>query len=67
VTVTTDDGRRLSRHEMPTKSYLSQSELPLTFGLGKSSASSAEVRWPDGTTSRHPVELDRLNVLKKGR
>jgi enediyne biosynthesis protein E4 len=67
VTVTTDDGRRLSRHEMPTKSYLSQSELPLTFGLGKSSARSAEVRWPDGTSSRHPVQLDRLNVLTKGR
>jgi hypothetical protein len=32
-------------------SYLSQSELPLTFGLGSATGvTKIEVRWPDGTT-----------------
>ena len=32
-------------------SYLSQSELPLTFGLGAAAAvTKIEVKWPDGST-----------------
>ena len=35
-------------------SYCSQSELPLTFGLGKDARPvTVEVRWPDGSTSKH--------------
>ena len=32
-------------------SYLSQSELPLTFGLGSAAkVTKIEIKWPDGTT-----------------
>lgn len=44
-------GQTLQRHVSPTRSYLSQSELPVTFGLGKSTKLDAlEVRWPSGKT-----------------
>ena len=34
---------------MPTRSYLSQSELPVTIGLGDdASVESLEIRWPSG-------------------
>jgi hypothetical protein len=37
------------RQVMPTRSYLSQSELPLTFGLGSATGIEAvEIRWPSG-------------------
>jgi enediyne biosynthesis protein E4 len=50
VTVTTAEGRQI-RMVSPTKSYLSQVELPLTFGLGSTtSVESVSVRWPDGST-----------------
>ncbi len=40
----------------PNRSYLSQSELPLTFGLGKTAhIDSLVVVWPDG--SRQPVTI----------
>jgi hypothetical protein len=43
-----------TRTIMPTKSYLSQTELPGTFGLGQSDRiDSLTVTWPDGTTSEH--------------
>ncbi|MEM9291626.1 MAG: ASPIC/UnbV domain-containing protein [Acidobacteriota bacterium] len=41
---------------MPTKSYLSQSELPLTFGFG--ATDTARVRWPDGNLQ----ELDTAQL-----
>ncbi len=42
-------GRTLSRQVMPTKSYLSQSELPVTFGLGTTTAiEGIQIRWPGG-------------------
>ncbi|MFO0829047.1 MAG: CRTAC1 family protein [Phycisphaerales bacterium] len=35
---------------MPTRSYLSQSELPVTFGLGdRKAVDKVRIRWPDGT------------------
>jgi hypothetical protein len=41
--------RELHRHVMPTKSYLSQSELPVTLGLGKVAAvDEIQIRWPSG-------------------
>jgi hypothetical protein len=49
ITLTLPDGRRLSQQVMPTRSYLSQVELPVTFGLGEAGAiSRVEIRWPDG-------------------
>jgi hypothetical protein len=40
-------------------SYLSQSEMPLTFGLGASTIESAEVMWPGG-------RVEKLGVLPAG-
>jgi hypothetical protein len=41
------------RNVMPTRSYFSQSELIVTFGLGKNpSADFIEVIWPDGSTQQ---------------
>jgi hypothetical protein len=43
-------GRRLRRQVMPTRGYLSQSELPVTFGLaGHAPPASLRVLWPNGT------------------
>jgi hypothetical protein len=44
------------RQVMPTRSYLSQVELPVTFGLGTADRVDAlRVIWPDGTVQ--PVEV----------
>jgi hypothetical protein len=64
-------GRELRRLVTPTRSYLSQSELPVTFGLGPAPASieSIRVTWPDGAVQDVPVpaELDReLLVARDG-
>ena len=46
-------GRMLSRQVMPTKSYLSQSELPLTFGLGTDgTVDEVLITWPGGREQR---------------
>ncbi len=42
-------GQWLARQVMPTKSYLSQSELPVTIGLGAATAvDGLQIQWPDG-------------------
>ncbi len=42
-------GRTLWRHVMPTRGYLSQSELPITIGLGKDGkVDEAQILWPSG-------------------
>jgi hypothetical protein len=51
VTVTLPDGRKPWAVVKTGSSYLSQSELPLTFGLGShAKATHVEVAWPSGTT-----------------
>ncbi len=51
VKVTLPDGAVLTRLVMPTRSYQSQVELPVTFGLGKvDSVKDVTIRWPDGLT-----------------
>ena len=56
------------RFVMPTRSYLSQVERELTFGLGgQSSVDRVTIVWPDG--SRQDVtnpEIDRLLVVEQG-
>jgi hypothetical protein len=43
--------RTLFGQVMPTRSYLSQVELPVTFGLGTAThADQVRIRWPSGTT-----------------
>ena len=56
------NGRTFWRQVMPTRGYLSQSELPVTFGLGGSNhADDVTVIWPDG--SKQKVESPRLDAL----
>lgn len=44
------DGRLRRATVMPTRSYLSQVELPVTFGLGATGRIDAiRIRWPDGS------------------
>lgn len=47
---------------VPTRSYLSQVELPVTLGLGAADhVERLTIRWPDGTRQPVPqVEIDRL-------
>jgi hypothetical protein len=66
ATVTLKAGGMTQRRLVnPTRSYLSQVELPLTFGLGAATrVDSLEVRWPDGTTQSVVVPaVDRILVI----
>lgn len=54
-------GRTISKFVSPTRSYLSQVELPLTFGLGKENIDSIQVVWPDG--SEQTVAVPEANRL----
>lgn len=62
-------GETLSRQVMPTRSYLSQSELPVTFGLGThETIDTIEVIWPGGkrqTIAPSAVKLDVLTEIKE--
>jgi hypothetical protein len=53
--------RVLHRQVSPTRSYLSQVELPVTFGLGRESkVLRVTIRWPDGTKQDVDIkEVDR--------
>ena len=55
------------RQVMPTRSYLSQVELPLTFGLGAADrVESLRITWPDGTEQEVEVPgVDRLLVIEE--
>ncbi len=56
------------RDLLPARGYLSQVELPLTFGLGE--ADQVErllIRWPDGSEQLVPVPgVDTLMVVEQG-
>jgi hypothetical protein len=58
-------GQTLWRQVMPTRSYLSQSELPVTIGLGKADkVDSVEIVWPGGTTQKiSPPPIDRVTTV----
>jgi hypothetical protein len=59
--------RTLAQQVMPTKGYLSQSELPLTFGLGPITAiADAEVIWPGGAIQRiEKPRIDGVTVVRE--
>ncbi len=59
------NGHALSRQVMPTRSYLSQSELPVTIGLGKANqVESVEINWPSGVMQKiAPPAIDRLTTI----
>ena len=50
---------------MPTRSYLSQVELPVTFGLGRTDRiESLKVEWPDGTLQElSNVPVDSVFII----
>jgi len=56
------------RHVMPTRSYLSQVELPVTFGLGRNAqVDRLSVTWPDGRVQEIPVKaVDRVITVSRG-
>lgn len=58
-------GQVLLRQVMPTRSYLSQSELPVTIGLGDAPRpDSVEIIWPSGTHMKVPdVAVDRMMTV----
>ncbi len=54
------------RQVMPARGYLSQSEFPLTFGLGKAGRiDEVEVAWPSGIRQKVPVTEVRLKALNQ--
>jgi hypothetical protein len=59
--------RTLRQQVMPTRSYLAQVELPVTFGLGKADTiDAATVYWADGTVQPlENVAIDRLLVIEQ--
>ena len=61
-------GTRQSRTVMPSRSYLSQVEPVLTFGLGAEDRVDAlTVIWPDGEIETWTgLEADRVHILRKG-
>jgi enediyne biosynthesis protein E4 len=70
VTLTTSTGARLLRMVKTGSSYASQSELPLTFGLGKPEAGktvSIEIIWPSGQKeSLSKISVDQFITVKEG-
>src|SRR5262245_445443 len=57
-------GKTLWREVMPTRGYLSQSELPITIGLGDvSRVDEVEVTWPSGAKQTvEGLEIDHQTV-----
>lgn len=62
----TAGGHTYRQQVMPTRSYLTQVELPLTFGLGDTqTVDRVEVQWNDGTTTEvTDLELDRVQTIR---
>jgi hypothetical protein len=71
VTVRTKKGARLFAMVKTGSSYLSQSELPLTFGLGKpedGKTVSLEIVWPSGQKDTIPdVKANQFITVKEGK
>jgi hypothetical protein len=71
VTVTTSSGSRLFAIVKTGSSYLSQSELPLTFGLGKPDAGKSvtlEIVWPSGHKDSLPnIKPDQFITVQEGK
>ncbi len=61
------DSNTQRRQVMPTRSYLSQAELPVTFGLGKAQrVEHVRVFWPDGSSQElRDVAVDTLLVVEQ--
>jgi len=70
VTIRTNKGLRLFEMVKTGSSYLSQSELPLTFGLGKPEEGkvvSVSITWPSGKKeSISDIKPNQFITLKEG-
>ena len=66
VSVTVGD-EVIAKQVMPTRSYLTQVELPLTFGLGEhDSIDNVSVQWPDGEVVEiGPVDIDQSHEITR--
>jgi hypothetical protein len=55
------------RQVMPTRSYLSQSELPVTVGLGRAkTVDRVVIHWPDETDQElTEIAIDQLTVVSQ--
>lgn len=59
------DNQTITRQVMPSRSYLSQSELPVTIGLGNATQiQSVEIAWPGGAVQRVDP-LPKLDTLTR--
>ena len=60
-------GQTQRRQVMPSRSYLSQVELPVTFGLGSTDRIDAlRIRWPDGSLQDlAPPAVDQLLLVEQ--
>ena len=60
-------GKTLHREVRPTRSYLTQVETVLTFGLGAhAEVEQVSVQWPDGEMKEYgALEVDRVHVLER--
>jgi len=66
ITVTSGD-RKIQQQVMPTRSYLSQTELPVTIGLGKQKeVDEVIIRWPSGMVQQvENVTIDGVTVVEQ--
>lgn len=55
-------GKLIHKTVNPTRSYFSQVELPLTFGLGDDEIHSLNVTWPDGNMKSIEVKSSRTLI-----
>jgi hypothetical protein len=71
VTLVTSSGARLTRMVKSGSSYLSQSELPVTFGLGKPGKNvpvRIEIVWPGGAKQTvEGVKSDTFVMIREGK
>ena len=60
-------GKTMWRHVMPTRGYLSQSELPVTFGLGENDrVEEASITWPGGEVQKvDGLRIDAVNAVQQ--
>ncbi len=60
-------GKTQRQQVMPTRSYLSQVELPVTFGLGDQTAiGRVTIYWPDGSKQDVPqAQIDQLLTIEQ--
>jgi len=58
----------IRRQVMPTRSYLSQCELPVTIGLGDKKPDAVRIRWPDGSVQElKDVPIGKATTIEQAK